>query len=255
MKTMMLSKTGAVVLQASLLLGVTTVAQAQDQAAETYIYGTYQVCDLAKQDRADDIFAQLDKPILDAAVADKSITSYGYFAHHTGGRWRRASFTTGPSIEALLDAQKKMGDRADATNKKLGQEYAAICNAHDDYIWHRVAGNAGAVMPGSGGAAFSTYYVCDGVRETQADAIVKQVLAPMYDKMVAEGKLKNWGWLEHIVGGQFRRVATMGAADVKSLMAARAEIVEAMDNDIGNTFTEICDSHADYIWNVKHSAP
>lgn len=242
-------------LQASLLLGATTVAQAQDQAAESYIYGTYQVCDLAKQDRADEIFAQLDKPILDAAIADKSITSYGYYAHHTGGRWRRASFTTGPSVQALLDAQKKMGEQADATNKKLGKEYSAICNGHDDYIWRRVAGNAGAVMPDSGGAAFSTYYVCDGSRETQADAIVSQVLAPVYDKMVADGKLKSWGWLEHIVGGQFRRVATMSAADVKSLMAARAEAVQAMDNEMGNAFGEICDSHADYIWDVKYSAP
>ncbi len=249
---MLHSKTGAIALQACLLLSA-AAAQAQSQPAETYIYGTYSVCDLAKQDRSDDIFAQLDKPILDAAIADKSINSYGLYAHQTGGRWRRVSFTTGSSVQALLDAQKKMGDQADATNKKLGQEYSAICNAHDDYIWRRVAGNAGQVSPG--GAVFSTYYVCDGMREAQADAIVQQVFAPVYDKMVADGKLKSWGWLEHIVGGQFRRAATMGAADLKSLMAARAEIVEATDNDIGNAFGEICDSHTDYIWNVKYSAP
>jgi hypothetical protein len=251
---MLLTKTGAVALQACLLMGATTVAQAQNQATETYIYGTYQVCDLAKQDRTDDIFAQLDKPILDAAVADKSINSYGFYTHHTGGRWRRLSFTTGPSVQALLDAQKKMGDQADATNKKLGQEYSAICNAHDDYIWRRVAGTAGQVAPG--GAAFSTYYVCDETREEQADALVQQVFAPMYDKMVADGKLKSWGWLEHIVGGQYRRVATMSATDVKSLMVARGAVVEAFtDNAAADAFTDICDSHTDYIWNVKYSSP
>lgn len=251
---MLLSKTGAVALQACLLLGATTVAQAQEQATETYIYGTYQVCDLAKQDRADAIFAQLDKPILDAAVADKTIGSYGLYAHHTGGNWRRLMFTTAPSMKALFDAQKKLADQADAANKKLGQEYASICNTHDDYIWHRLAGSAGTSSPG--GVAFSTYYVCDGTREVQADALVEQVFAPVYDKMVADGKLKSWGWLEHIVGGKYRRVATMGAADLDSLMAARGEIVQAFtDNAAGDAFTSICDSHTDYIWNVQHSNP
>jgi hypothetical protein len=78
----------------------------------------------------------------------------------------------------------------------------------------------------------------------------------MYDKMVADGKLKSWGWLEHIVGGQYRRVATMSATDVKSLMVARGAVVEAFtDNAAADAFTDICDSHTDYIWNVKYSSP
>ncbi len=161
------------------------------------------------------------------------------------------TFSQAPTIEALLDAQKKIGDQADAKSKKLGDEYGKICNAHDDYIWRRVAGNAGTTAPG--GASFSTYLVCDS-RETQADAIVEQVFAPIYDKMVADGKLKSWGYLEHIVGGQFRRLATMSATDMKSVMAARAEINKALtDNPLGDTFTEICDSHADYMWETKAS--
>lgn len=248
------SMKGAILLQAGLCLLFGGAAYAQDKPAENYLYATYSVCDLAKQDRSDEIYAQLDKPILDAAVADKSINSYGLYAHQTGGRWRRVSFTSASSVQALLDAQKKMADQADATNKKLGQEYSSICNTHDDYIWQRTAGTAGSVAPG--GATFSTYYVCDETREDQADALVEQVFAPVYDKMVADGKLKTWGWLEHIVGGQYRRVATMGATDVKSLMEARGAIVEAFtDNAAGSAFTDICDSHTDYIWTVKHSSP
>lgn len=247
-------RTGAIALQACLFLGVAAAAQAQNEPADVYIYGTYQVCDLAKQDRADAIFAQLDKPLLDAAVADKTINAYGYLAHHTGGNWRRVSYTTASSMQALFDAQKKLADQADAANKKLGQEYAGICSSHDDYIWRRVAGSAGSTTPG--GVTFSTYYVCDGTRESQADALVQQVFAPVYDKMVADGKLKSWGWNEHIVGGKYRRLATMGAADLGALMAARGAIVQAFtDNAAGDAFTEICDSHTDYIWNVQHSNP
>lgn len=245
-------KISALTLPAILLLGMSGLAQAQE--AETYIYATYHVCDLAKQDRSDEIFAQLDKPILDAAVADGTIASYGLYSHQTGGTWRRVSFTTAASVQALLDAQKKLADKADATNKKLGQEYATICGSHDDYIWRRVAGTAGSASPG--GAGFSTYYVCDGTRETQADALVEQVFAPVYDKMVADGKLTSWGWLEHIVGGKYRRLATMNASDLKALMAARADVVKAFtDNAAGDTFTSICDSHSDYIWNVEFSNP
>ena len=117
-----------------------------------------------------------------------------------------------------------------------------------------MAGNIGTV--GRGGAAFSTYYVCDQARESQADAIVKGMLAPMFDKMVADGKLKSWGWLEHIVGGKYRRLETFSAADAKSLMEARAEIVEALqDNPGGDLMTAICGEHTDYIWEIKAQAP
>lgn len=125
--------------------------------------------------------------------------------HHTGGKWRQVQYHMAPSIDALLASQEKIGDQMDAKNNKaLNQEAGKICNAHDDYIWRRVAGTTGP----RGKAAFSTYYVCDQGREDQADALMKRVFAPMLDKMVAEGKLTTWGWMEHIVGGEYRRLAT-----------------------------------------------
>ena len=134
------------------------------------------------------------------------------------------------------------------------QEFGSICSSHDDYIWRRVAGNIGTVS--RGGAAFSTYYVCDQNREDEADALVKQVFAPVYDKMVSEGKLKSWGWNEHIVGGSYRRLATFSGADMKSLMEARAAIVKTFDdNALGKTFTGICGDHTDYMWEIKSQAP
>ena len=247
--------TGAIGLQACLLLTIAGTAQAQDKPKDSYTYSTYHVCDLAQQDRADEIYNQLYKPLYDAAIADGTITAYGYNAHYTGGRWRRAEYSMAPTIQGLLDAGKKMTDQAvaDPKNKKLDEEFSKICNQHDDYIWSRIAGSVGTVAPG--GASFSTYYVCDA-REEQADALVQQVFAPVFDKMVAEGKLKSWGWLEHIVGAQFRRLETMSATDMKSLMEARAAINAAFeDNALEDTFTDICDSHADYMWEIKASSP
>ena len=245
---------GAIVLQAGAYLAVAGIAQAQDKSAESFTYATYHVCDVTRQERADEIFEQLQKPFYDAAVADGTIKSYGYLAHHTGGKWRRALYYMAPSIQGLLDAQQKIGDQIDAKNEKMSNEFGQICNSHDDYIWRRIAGNVGTVA--RGGASFSVYNVCDSSREEQADALVTQVFAPVYDKMVADGKLKSWGWIEHIVGGQYRRVATMSATDMKTLMEARAEVIQTVfDNPLGDTFTDICGDHADYMWEIKFSNP
>lgn len=249
-------KIGALVLPACLSLFAAPAATAQDQPAERYIYATYGYCDFSKQDRYDEIFEQVQKPVLDAAMKDGTISQYSYLKHQTGGQWRRASVHGGGSVQALLDAQEKMGKEQDANekNKRLGAEASAICPSHDDYIWRAVAGNV--TTANRGGAAFSTYYVCDQTRESQVDAVVKSMLGPVFDKMVADGKLKSWGWLEHIVGGKYRRLSTISATDVKSLMEARAAVVEAMeDNAGGDLLTEVCNEHADYIWEIKAQAP
>jgi hypothetical protein len=245
--------TGAIALQACLLLTMAGTVQAQDKPADSYLYVTYFYCDVTQQERADEIFEQLNKPFYDAAFADGTITNYGWLAHQTGGKWRRALYHGAPSIQGLLDAQKKIGDQADAANRKLGDEFGKICNSHDDYIWKAVAGNTATAVRGN--AAFSTYFVCDS-REVQADALVTQVFAPIYDKLIADGKLKSWGWVEHIVGGQYRRLATMSGADMKSVLEARAEINKVLtDNPLGDTFTDICESHTDYMWEIKSSKP
>ena len=245
---------GALVLPACLCLLFGTAASAQDTPDDVYVYSTYHYCDFSGQDRADEIFAQLQKPASEAAIKDGTISSYGWLAHQTGGKWRRADYFTAGSVQALLDAQKQMNSGDDAKSKKLFAEFGGICSSHEDYIWRRVAGNIGVTA--RGGAAFSTYYVCDQGRESQADSIVTTAIGPILDKMVADGKLKTWGWNEHIVGGDYRRLATMSAADVKTLLEARAAFVEALDeNPAGDMLTDICPSHADYIWEIKSQAP
>lgn len=247
---------GAIALQAGVCLLAAQAAFAADQPAERYTYVTYSVCDLSQQERADEIFAQVQKPVYEAAVADGTINGYGWLAHHTGGKWRRALYFGAGSVQALLDAQAKIGDQVDASakSKKLGGEFAKICNSHDDYIWHTVAGNIGTVARGA--AAFSVYYVCDSNREAQADALVKRIFAPVYDKLVADGKLKSWGWNEHIVGAQYRRLETYSATDMKAVLEARAAIIAAFEDDpLGETFTDICDSHADYMWEITSQSP
>jgi hypothetical protein len=110
---------GAILLQACACLLFGGSAFAQDKPAERFTYATYHVCDVTQQERADEIFAQVQKPIYDAAVADGTIKSWGWMAHHTGGKWRRSLYYGSDSVQGLLDAQKKIGDQVDAKDAKL----------------------------------------------------------------------------------------------------------------------------------------
>jgi hypothetical protein len=50
----------------------------------------------------------------------------------------------------------------------------------------------------------------------------------------------------------------MTGADFKSLLAARAELIEEMysdENKAGLEFNEICGSHADYMWEIQLETP
>lgn len=227
------------------------VATAQDEP-ETYIYVTYFYCDVTKQERADQIVEEVDKPIFDAAVKDGTITGWGWLAHHTGGKWRRARYHSAGSVEELIAALDSIGEQQDE-EKDATQEFGEICNAHDDYIWRNVTGSGGDPLAAPRGkVGLSAYYVCD-TREAAADEIVKTVFAPVYDDHIGEGQLTSWGWAEHIVGGKYRRLGTLTAEDWPSLFAARASILEAgQDSELGNQFSEICDSHADYLWEIRY---
>lgn len=246
---------GAVLLAPTALWG-----QEEEEEAQVFIYVTYSVCSLADQWRADEIVTNHRTAIMDAALEEGVIQGWGWLAHHTGGQWRRASYYAAGSIEALLDAAEVVNGNFGEQSPRAANEFSRICPTHDDYIWRRVAGSSKGLtgLEGRAGAGFSVYDNCDMANESRADEIVKEVMAPIYDRLVAEGALASWGWWEHIVGGEWRRLATMTAADDKSLMKARSAIIQELIDDHGDALEEyssICGSHQDYIWDIQISKP
>ena len=230
------------------------VAFAQDDEPQTYTYATYMYCDTDGQERADEIVAEYDKPVLDKLVEDGEISGWGWLAHHTGGKWRRIRYHQSDSLEGALDGLDAMNVAMEkAMDDDVAEEFADICDAHDDYIWQNVAGTGGDER---GTAGFSVYHMCDINRESRADEIVTETFGPVYDKLVEDGKLTSWGWSTHVVGGKIRKLQTMTGSDHKAVLAARAEAI-AMTYDEGNNaagteFSEICGSHVDYMWNIVH---
>jgi len=243
---------------AIVLIGLAALAsgiQAQEAEAPTlFTYATYFYCDVTGQDRVDEIVKKVNAPIYDQMVKDGVIASWGWLAHHTGGKWRRIQYYQAPTVEALLDAQDEMDKRFEAVAAE-DKEFGKICNAHDDYIWEVESGSSGE---GRGAAGFSVYYICDQSREERADEIIAKDLSAIMNKYVADGKLASWGWSSHWVGGKFRRLQTMTAANHKDLLKARAALIDeiyAEDNKAGQEFNDICGAHVDYMWDIQLETP
>ena len=130
-----------------------------------------------------------------------------------------------------------------------GAEFSGACPRHDDYLWQVVDGKSGDKR---GKVGFSVYFMCDIMREGRADEIMAARGKPFLDKMVDDGKLESWGWQTHVIGGKVRKLQTMTAKDLPTLIAARTEAIQSMypdDSAMGAEFAEICGTHVDYIWN------
>lgn len=229
---------------------------AQDQGANiNYAYATYFVCSPDGESRADEIINTSFKPHYDAAVEHGDILSWTWMQHYVGGEWRRVLVIIAQDMDSLLDASGALGEIISDKTPEAGRSFSAICASHEDYIWETTPGiGSAAVTEERGAAGFSVYMRCDLNGEERADELVREVFAPIYDKHVKEGELTSWNWLKHNVGGEWRRLLIMGAADHKTLMKARAAILADFDERkverAAKEMNEICDTHQDYMWDI-----
>lgn len=104
----------------------------------TKSYSTYYVCDVTRQERADEIVQQLIGPQIEKLRASGEISSWGWYAHVIGGRFRRIMTHSGSSHAALINAVNTYNEAAAAENEALANEFSDICNGHVDYLWDRV---------------------------------------------------------------------------------------------------------------------
>jgi hypothetical protein len=227
-------------------------AAAQAQKNPVFIYATYFHCNSGMVERADDAVTKLFAPELNAIVKAGTADSWGWLGKSIGGEWARAEYVTGPSLKAVLNAVQQLQIESDA--KPPVKAFKEACYSGDDYVWRVLAGNDARGHRGP--VTFSTYYLCDQGREMQADAAVKRVVGPMYDKLVADGKLTTWSWAEHIIGGKYQRLVTLTAQSRDALIAVREELVAAAEHDpLDGAIASFCGSHQDYMWEVKNQGP
>ena len=245
----------------SLLTFVPVLALAQDDEPRTgYIYVTYFICDTARETRADEIIDRTFAPHYNAAVEAGDIVSWSWLAHYVGGPWRRALVLTATNMDDLLDASGALGEIIGEATPEAGRVFTEVCAEHVDYVWQTVDQTMSAPMGTErGSAGFSMYLECDLSEERRADEIVAETIGPIYNDQIAKGNLKSWSWLQHNVGGNFRRLLTSTADDHKTMMRARAEIIaqmaEGRTRRAADQLNEICPKHQDYMWDIQIETP
>ena len=95
----------------------------------------YYVCDVAGEQRADEIFSQTYAPKLDELVEEGAIDGWGWQMHRLGGRYRRLGVITGDDYASVVAARGEALQHVNRNHEALGREFAGICGAHADYIW------------------------------------------------------------------------------------------------------------------------
>jgi hypothetical protein len=241
-----------ILLLPSLLLATATAIAQDDEAPERYTYATYLKCDTSNESLADDYVKETEKPVMDKLVEDGALLAWGWLRHHTGGEWRRIRYHQADSINGALAGLDTVNEAFKAAGAGDDVGVGVSCKSHDDYIWQVQSGTAGTER---GSVGVSVYFTCKVAEEDRADEIMANDFAPIYDKLVEEGKITSWGWQSHVIGGWFRRLFTMTATDYSTLMDARGEALAAQfaeDNAAGAEFVGICANHHDYLWDIVH---
>ncbi|UCG75676.1 MAG: hypothetical protein JSV95_13335 [Gemmatimonadota bacterium] len=241
---------------AALLLPLTALAQ--EEEPDPGVFGMYFHCNQSKEARADTIIAEQFGPILDRHVAEGNINSWGWYAHHTGGHWRRLLYMVGADVPSVMMAREALESDLEAEAADALPRLMEVCPSHDDQVWEVTAASDPLMSQGRPSVAMSTYMVCDFVEEGRTDDMVEESLAEIYNRHVAEGTITGWSWLTHNIGGEYRRVSVIDATDLASLLAARGQIIEDLWEEeplTMNAFSEICGSHTDYIWEMRITKP
>ena len=238
----------------AVLLTIAPLASSQDtESQKIFAYATYFVCTNDRESRADEIIRSSFKPHYDQAVEQGQIVSWTWLQHYVGGVWRRVLVVVTPDMESALETSGALGEIINDQTPEAGRAFSEICNSHEDYIWESLPGiGSGPVAADRGSVTFSTYLQCDLARESRADALFRDDFAAVYDAHVGDGQLTSWNWLQQKVGGNYRRLLTLGAVDHNALILAR----EAVERDLQSRkydralreFREICHTTTDYMW-------
>lgn len=170
-----------------------------------------------------------------------------------------AVYHVGEELGVLKTALDDAQDEYFEGHAEAGARFGDTCPTHEDYVWTTGPGSApgAAIAQQRPGAGMSVYYVCDEGKEALADLLVEEVMGPLYDRQVAEGRLNSWGWLSHFIGGKYRRALVTDAASQADLLEARNRIIEADARNpaLSAAFNEVCNGHTDVLWNIAVSRP
>jgi hypothetical protein len=241
----------SVLLCAGLVLAPPAAAQ---EEPESIVFAAYYRCDQSREARTDTIYDEVIAPLWQKQVDAGLLTTFGWARHWAGGEWRRLSYIIGTDLDAMVEAREAYIAEVLSDHADEARAFNSICPSHDDYIWYRVAGSQppeelAQERPAVG---LTSYMICDD--EAAADELIQTAFAPIMNKHVEDGDISSWAWLEHNVGGVYRRALVLDAAGYKEILNYWNKLFEdigAEHPELLRKYGEACVSHADYIWDLS----
>jgi len=98
----------------------------------------YYVCDINREERADEIMAATTASRLNEMQEEGKISSWGWSMHRIGGRFRRLQTITGADYASVIGARNELLQYMGENHSDLGEEFTDICGSHSDYLWNIV---------------------------------------------------------------------------------------------------------------------
>ncbi|MGH7629001.1 MAG: hypothetical protein ACREOF_06355 [Gemmatimonadales bacterium] len=98
-------------------------------------YSIYYECTMARQTRADTLTTQAFAPIFARHVKQGGLSSWAWYEHATGGKYRRLLVFDGASHKAVLASSDSIVAAIAKERPAEGNEFNEICPSHQDYLW------------------------------------------------------------------------------------------------------------------------
>lgn len=225
----------------------------------TYVYASYYECGpgmgAAVRSVRDDW-----GPIIESKIESGAIATWGLLTHDTGNPWSVGIYHVGEDFGAMDAALNEVLAEYSEANPEASAQFGQACPRHEDYVWVSDLGSeSGAgVAQDRQNAVMSVYWVCVEGKEAVADMIVETLWAPVLNALVSDGTLGSWSWLEHYLGGEYRRLLSVDGADHATVLAARDRLIEetgAENPGLASAFSDVCNGHTDILWNLAAGGP
>jgi hypothetical protein len=99
-------------------------------------FSTYYACDNSREGRTNQIFEEVLAPLYEKHREMGHLSTWGFYAHRSGGIFRRLETFSGADHKTLMSMQQAIYEEANSTNALAMNEFREICNWHTDYMWN-----------------------------------------------------------------------------------------------------------------------
>lgn len=232
---------------------------AQEDEDQAYIYASYYQCAPGGISTAVQTLRDVWSPVMQEHVDAGDVTAWGALTHSTGNEWSLGLYQVGPDLDALMGAIGASIQRLYEENSEAGAAFSDACPRHEDYVWLNMFSSdpAANLATERSEAGLSVYWVCDEGRESVADLVFEELMAPAWNEQVEAGLVNSWSWSEHYLGGKFRRLLATDGPDHASLLEARNNVIESFGENPGlaAAFSDVCDGHQDNLYDIVLTRP